>query len=244
MFRIYHGEGLSAGRIIELSKETSHYVSKVLRLKTGDKIKVFNEAGEYISSVISIEKKMVNLKVLTKVNSEGMEPKTDLVVAFGYLKGDKNELVVQKATELGANYIWPIITERSVVKIDDNRIRKKEERLKKVCKEATEQSGRLKVPSVKIIKDLHCFNQQLKNTDMLLIPWEKECKEQINLDKLKATKGRIILFIGPEGGFSYEEINQLSSFQTITLGKRILRAETAAISATSILMYALGELGG
>ncbi|WP_353894343.1 RsmE family RNA methyltransferase [Proteinivorax hydrogeniformans] len=243
MFRINVEEKLYVDKLLELTKEDSHYICKVLRLTKGDNIKVFNEAGEFLSSVISVDKKTVSLKILSKCETSEVEPQTDVVLAFGYLKGDKNELVVQKATELGVNHIWPVITDRTVAKMDDKKIAKKVERLQKISKEATEQCGRLKVPNIKIFKGLTSFCDEIDAKDSLIIPWEKEKKASLDPCKIK-TKGRLILFIGPEGGIAGEEIQRFKSHHTISLGKRILRAETAAISATTVVMYALGELGG
>lgn len=243
MFRIAVNQQLGLGQQLTLAGEEHHYLTKVLRLKEDDEIIVFNEAGEYISSVLSQSKKGIILKITDRLEND-KEAKSSVVLAFGYPKGEKIDLVVQKATELGISELWPVITMRSVVKLDEKKMDKKIERLEKIAQEATEQSGRLKVPKIRILPSLKAMNLEIKDEDMLIIPWEQEKETTIPLETLKEIKGRIIIFIGPEGGIDPKELEVLKSYTTITLGKRILRAETACIAATTIIMYNLGELGG
>ncbi|QNO13567.1 16S rRNA (uracil(1498)-N(3))-methyltransferase [Alkalicella caledoniensis] len=244
MFRLSVDQDLSLGCQLTITGEEHHYITKVLRLKEDDQIIVFNQTEEYISSVSSQSKKDLVLRVEKQLQNTS-EPKAQVVLAFGYLKGEKMDWVIQKATELGVTELWPVITKRSIVKIvSEKKNDKKVERFFKIAKEATEQSGRLKIPKIHIFNSLKEFAQKIEQNDTLLIPWEKETSKTIPRDILADTKGRIIIFIGPEGGLDKEEIDFLKNGHPITLGKRILRAETACIAATTTVMYILGELGG
>ncbi len=235
---------LVEGKEITLEKEDFHYIVKVLRLGLKDKIQLFNETEEYISSVISISKKNITLKAEEMVNTSCTDVNKEVTLAFGIPKGDKGDLVVQKATELGVTQIWPIITNRSLVKLNENKIAKREQRLKRIAKEAVEQCGRLKVPKIEILRDVGTMAQKVSTEDIVIIPWEKEHDKSMDVQQIHNAKGRIVLFVGPEGGLESKEIEELANYKTISLGKRILRAETAAIVSTTMVMYILGELGG
>lgn len=243
MFRIAIDQKLSIGQKLLISGEEYHYITKVLRLKEKDEIIVFNQSEEFLSSVLCQSQKEVTLLVKEKLEND-KEPDKGVVLAFGYPKGEKIDWIVQKATELGVREIWPVITNRSLIKLDDKKIAKKLERLYKIAKEATEQCGRLKIPKINIFTSTKEMAKNICCEDHLLIPWEKEKENTLSKEKLKEIKGKIIVFIGPEGGFDKGEIEVFNSFSTITLGKRILRAETACIVATTLVMYNLGELGG
>ncbi|SES66657.1 RsmE family RNA methyltransferase [Anaerobranca gottschalkii] len=243
MFRIAIDQKLSIGQKLLITGEEYHYITKVLRLKEKDEIIVFNQAEEFLSSVLSQSPKDVTLLIEQKLENN-KEPEKEVVLAFGYPKGEKIDWIVQKATELGVSELWPVITNRSLIKLDENKIEKKKERLYKIAKEATEQCGRLKVPNIKIFRSTKEMAKNLNGEDILLIPWEEEMENTLPKEKLKEVKGKIIVFVGPEGGLDRGELEVFNSFSTITLGKRILRAETACIVATSLVMYNLGELGG
>ncbi|SHJ90636.1 16S rRNA (uracil1498-N3)-methyltransferase [Anaerobranca californiensis DSM 14826] len=243
MFRIAIDQKLSIGQKLLISGEEYHYITKVLRLKEKDEIIVFNQSEEFLSSVLCQSQKEVTLLVKEKLEND-KEPNKEVVLAFGYPKGEKIDWIVQKATELGVREIWPVITNRSLIKLDDKKIAKKIERLYKIAKEATEQCGRLKIPKINIFSSTKEMAKNISGEDLLLIPWEKEKENTLPKEKLKEINGKIIIFIGPEGGFDKGEIEVFNSFSTITLGKRILRAETACIVATTLVMYNLGELGG
>lgn len=243
MFRIAINNTLVKGQTLVLEGDDHHYISKVLRLKEGDLIILFNEAEEYLSSVLYQSKKTITLELLEKLDND-REPKKEVILAFGYPKGEKIDLVIQKATELGVTQIWPVITSRSLIKLDGNKVEKKLERLDRIAKEATEQSGRLMVPKIKIFQSLKKMSEEVRENDWLLIPWEAEKEKELPTKKLFECQGRIIVFIGPEGGIDQKELEVFKKYTTITLGKRILRAETACIVATTIVMYNLGELGG
>ena len=243
MFRILVENQLLQNQTVVLEGDDHHYLAKVLRLKEKDQIILFNQAEEYLSSVLSQSKKDTTLELMEKIEND-KEPNRQVILAFGYPKGEKIDLVIQKATELGVTEIWPVITSRSLIKLDEKKVEKKLERLQKIAKEATEQSGRLKVPTISIFQSLKKMNDKINENDLVLIPWEAEKENELPIEKIKNSQGRIIIFIGPEGGIDEKELESFKKYTTITLGKRILRAETACIAATTIIMYNLGELGG
>lgn len=216
-----------------LSDSDYHHIKSVMRNKPGDIIEVIYQNIVNICSIITITP--LELKVISK-NNENNELPINLTVAVSLVNEQKFDLILQKLTELGVSTIIPIKTTRSIVKIDDNKIIKKISRWQTICKEASEQSKRTVIPKVKNIITLKELLNE--NIDLKLICSLNETAKPINeyLDK----KCRKILFaIGPEGGFTKEEEKQLleNGFYAASLGKRVMRVETAAIYVASIINY-------
>jgi len=226
---------------IKIEGADAHHLKNVYRAKIGDEITVvddFNAAGRM--EIVEFLENAVLLKLIEKIPLIG-DAKTKLTLATAVLKGEKTELILQKATELGVFEISPIITERVVVKFDDKKRAEKLKRWEKITSEAAKQSGGLP-PKVSPVTDLNDFLRQNKNP--LIFFYENEEETSLK-DVLANIKGdNISLLIGPEGGFSpYEAENIINAGGiTATLGKRILRAETAAITAVALTMYERGEL--
>ena len=217
-------------------EEFRHAVN-VLRLKENDEIIVCDNSGyEYISSVSKINKKDLELTVTSKRLSQ-TEPKTEVTLIAGYLKGDKTELVVQKAVELGVKNIVIFNSKYCASYMNDNKL----SRLNKVSVEAAKQCGRAVYPTV-----VYCdtFKQALEigaKSKNKLYACEFAEKNQVDFNSLS---GSTAIVVGSEGGFSKEEADLAfeMGYQTLFLGKRILRAETAGIALTGIVMHRLGEL--
>ena len=217
-------------------EEFRHAVN-VLRLKEGDEIIVCDNSGyEYISAVSKINKKDLELTVTSKRLSE-TEPKTEVTLIAGYLKGDKTELVVQKAVELGVKNIVVFNSKYCASYMNDNKLA----RLNKVSAEASKQCGRAVYPTVvycDTFKEALQIGAKSKNK---LFACEFAEKNQVDFNSLS---GSTSVVVGSEGGFSKEEADLAfeMGYQTLFLGKRILRAETASIALTGIIMHRLGEL--
>jgi len=236
--------------IIILSGDQARQISGVLRLREGDQIYVLDNSGwRYEVKLLTADSVQVVGSIVTKQIESG-EPTVNLTLYQSLLKQDKFEWILQKGTELGITSFVPIITQRSIVRqtsIRENKLA----RWQRIVTEASEQSGRGQIP---VLSQPIPFKTALSRTsenDLALIPWENEKGKNITASLAKSTTdprvhslSSLALFIGPEGGFTEEEIIDASSAGIIpvTLGPRILRAETAAIVATALILQELGEL--
>jgi 16S rRNA (uracil1498-N3)-methyltransferase len=228
------------------------HIYKVLRLAEGEEVVLNNcEGVEYLGEIKTITKSEVIVNIIKKLDINN-ESAVKVHLFQGLPKGQKMDLIVQKGTELGVVDFIPTITARVDVKLKGEF--KKLDRLNRIALEASKQSKRSVVPQVKEVIDFNQAIRQLKEMDLVLIPYENAedfgIKSLINLLKnenkdLKDIKNVGVL-IGPEGGFEEEEINSLKGegFYIVTLGNRILRTETAGFTATALIQYELGDLGG
>ena len=224
--------------VTELCGEEFEHAKNVLRLSAGDEVILLDNSGkEYTAVIASVEKKRMILNV---VRSEvgGREALTDVCLLFGYLKNaDKNEFIVQKAVELGVKKIGVFSSTYSSAYMNANKL----ERLNKVSKESAKQCLRSTAPEVIYFDNLGKALASADGYENKLFACEFATESKCDLEKLA---GSTAIVIGSEGGFSHEEEELASSlgYASITLGKRILRAETAAVALTSVVMFALGEL--
>jgi 16S rRNA (uracil1498-N3)-methyltransferase len=203
----------------ELEKEDAHHLLKVLRVTERDVVTVSDGRGSWITAKLD---KHGEIHPLSEI-FETAPRKNVLSVAFAPVKGEKPEVIVQKLTELGIDEIIPLApTRHSVVKWDDARAAKNEERLRKIAREAAMQSRRTWLPSIRSITEL---------ADVLAMPEPGGCE---------ITRDHHIVVIGPEGGFAPDELT--TAVPTVSLGESILRAETAAIVAGALMMRASREL--
>lgn len=235
--RLYVANDLSKGEIITLDKDQSHYVIKVMRHKNGDKVALFNgKHGEWWATIDDDNKKAASLSIIGQAREHEQEP--DIWLCFAPVKYGKIDFLAQKATELGVSKLLPVETKRTVV----NRV--KHERLVANAIEAAEQSERLTVPKV---ESLQTFSKLLGNwpQDRLLIVADETGGGESPHDLLPLLHdSRLALLIGPEGGFSPEEIKQLSMLpntKRMSLGPRILRADTAALAALTCVQALCGD---
>ncbi len=215
-------------------------IREVLRLREGEKIGVLDNSGsEYRVELTHVGKDAVRGRVLEK-DEVSREPRTQLILYQGLLKADKFEWVLQKCTELGVAEFVPVLTTRAVA---DAVGRAKRARWERILTEAAEQSGRGKIPTLHPTASFQEALQDAKSRGGLrLIPWEQE--RTTGLRQALSSSRPIQLFVGPEGGFGVEEIASARDYGAvpITLGPRILRAETAGLVAASAILYACGEL--
>lgn len=225
------------GDEVVLSGEEFQHAKNVLRVSEGEEVILLdNSAYEYTAIVIAVGKKELSLHVLGKAVSD-KEPNTKVSLLFGYLKNaDKNEFIVQKAVELGVSEIVVFSSKFSSAYMNENKL----ERLKKVAKEASKQCGRSTYPSI-VYADTLKGALSLVDADNKVFACEFTDHSEIELSSLQ---GSTAIVIGSEGGFSKEEFELAKEmgYLGVTLGKRILRAETASISLLSVVMFALGEL--
>ena len=228
--RLYFLENLSLNLVDKLDKSQSHYILKVMRLKIGDNISLFNKSGEWEAKILNISKTIVEFKVTQQLRQK--ENSKELWLAFSPIKSNYFNFMFQKATELGITKFFPIIFDRTVVR----KINK--ERLNKILIESSEQSNRLIVP---IIEDPKTLNEFLNLNNFELIFTDLNSKNT-KIDTSKLSDKPICIIIGPEGDFSESERQKILSYkgvQPIKINENILRSETAVISAISIVNYAI-----
>ena len=224
--------------VTELFGEEFEHAKNVLRIGVGAEVILLDNSGkEYTAVVASVEKKRMLLNVVREeVGSR--EASTDVCLLFGYLKNaDKNEFIVQKAVELGVKKIGVFSSEFSSAYMNANKL----ERLNKVAKEAAKQCLRATAPEVVYFDKLETALSYGEECENKLFACEFATESEKSVSGIK---GSTAVVIGSEGGFSREEAEyaQKQGYALISLGKRILRAETAAVALTSIVMFALGEL--
>ena len=243
--RIFQDQEWSVGDTITLSDEAFGHVIRVLRLKDGDSITLFNgrhfqgNIGEFDATLTQVKKKEAQavIKNFTQVNNESP---VNIHLGQGISRGDRMDFTLQKSVELGVNTITPLFTERCGVKLHGERLNKKIDQWQKIVISACEQSGRCTVPQV---KPAECLNDWL-NQSSTALKLNLQPKAKHSIMTLPATNDRVRLLIGPEGGLNKEEISLAndSGFQDVLLGPRILRTETAALTAITALQCRFGDI--
>jgi len=233
------------GNTLFVTGDDVHYLTRVLRLGPGDTLTVLDGEGRAFSAVIrTAESGKVCLNLVGEIKQE-TEPSLRVTLFQAIPKGDKMDLVVQKAAELGVARIVPVVTERVVVRLDAARRAKRWERWRKISVEAARQCGRTVVPAVEPVHSFADALDLLGPFQMGIMPWEGE--EAVSLRECLSTErpSAVSIFIGPEGGFSLSEVAaaRQRGIITVSLGSRILRTETAGIIAPALVMFAFGEIG-
>jgi 16S rRNA (uracil1498-N3)-methyltransferase len=233
-------------RTVILKGEDRHHLLNVLRQGTGAQITVLNGKGEeYLVKVTAVTPDAVIGEILEQAERR-TEPKIKIRLIQSLPKGDKFEFIIQKNTELGVSAFQPVISERSAIRLDAGQVLKKEERWRKIIREAAEQSGRQIIPELQPVQGWTKFMSENRPSGLLLIPWEGEQQRSLRqvLQDQKLIPEAISIFIGPEGGFSQSEVELAvkSGAVPVTLGPRILRTETAGLVVTSVVLYHFGDL--
>ena len=217
------------------------HIGRSLRMRLGDEITVCCQGMEYQCEILRISDESVECKIITKYKGN-TEPNIDLTLFQALPKSDKMDFIVQKAVELGANKIVPVLTERCVSRPNAKSFEKKLERFNKIALEAAKQCGRCIVPEVCSMVDFDKAVEMLLQTDCPLICYEKGGK---NLSQAGLSQGISVgVFIGSEGGFEPSEAEKCidNGITPIGLGSRILRCETAPVAAISIIMNLTGNM--
>ena len=227
--RLFFEESLSLNLKSQLNRSQSHYLSKVMRLGSGQKFSLFNESGEWVAKVDDINKGIVEFTIQKKFRAA--ENDKEIWLAFTPIKLNYLNLMIQKATELGITRFIPILTERTVVR------KLNEKRIHKIIAEASEQSNRLNIPKLDKIIKLENFLKSNQNINVVFGDLNSE-RTKLNLEK----KEPVCILIGPEGDFTVKERENILKHKKIfpiKINKNILRSETAAISMISIVSFNL-----
>jgi len=228
--RLFHPENITENTTGLLSKEHTHYVANVMRLKRGSNLNFFNKDGEWLSEIIFLDRDRIEVKFLNKVKESSKLSNIELAICL--VKKSPMEIILQKATELGVSKIIPIVSERTEVKEINF------ERANKIVVEATEQSNQLIPPEISEVTKLKDFLKNLDSSSKLLFA-DVNSKENLKTEVLKEAKTLSIL-IGPEGDFSPSERELIltnSHVVSFTISKNILRSDTAVISAISLINF-------
>ena len=244
MYHFFVSEEQINGENAYIEGSDVNHIANVLRMKPGEELLISVRGDwDYLCKIVDIETDRVNLKVLESM--EQRELPVNITLLQGIPKSDKLEMIIQKAVELGVSEIIPVKTKRVVVKIDEKKVDTKVNRWNAIAESAAKQSKRSIIPKVHEPMSIDNALEIVKDFGVKLIPYENADgidKTRKILDNMDKTKN-IAVFIGPEGGFEESEVDSIknSGFEVITLGKRILRTETAGLALLSNIMIRLED---
>lgn len=236
-------EQVSSKSIVILGNDVNH-IKNVLRMKNGEKIRISDKSGNaYFCEVTEITDEQVLAEIVC-ADSEGTELKNKIVLFQGLPKSDKLELIIQKAVELGATEIVPVFMKNCVVRLDEKKVQKKLVRWRAIAESAAKQSKRTVIPEISEPVSYQEAIERAGKLDITLVPYENERGMDNTRKVISSIKSNdsIGVIIGPEGGFSSDEIalaDENSKMHRISLGRRILRTETAGMATLSMLVYSL-----
>ncbi len=244
MFRYFTDEKQIFEKKVKIVGSDVKHLKNTLRAQIGDEVAIVTSDNEYIAKIISLEMDFVLCEIfyVTDINNE---TQIHITLCQGIPKQTKMEDIIQQNVEVGVKSFIPLITDRTIVKLNDkSKEIKKLERWRKIAHESSKQSKRNIVPTVEDIMTIEELAERVKSEDAkFIIPYELEDTKNIK-EALKEKHDRYYIVIGPEGGFSEKEIEKLieSGGVTVSLGKRILRTETAGIVASSVVLYECDEM--
>ena len=243
MHRFYADPERSSGDTSCLTPEDAHHALNVLRLHAGDSVELIDDNSRYSAVILSADYGNIVLRKEKELPST--EPSVEFTLFQGIPKGDKMDLIVQKAVELGVSRIVPVIMSRCVVRLNEKDIVRKQERWQRIAREAGKQCGRCKIPEVAFPDALKHIPDCQDLPQEIVVPWEmSDHYGPLAFVRDHPDVRSLGIIIGPEGGISDEEIKLLTGFpaQVITLGRRILRTETAGLAAVSAFSALYGEM--
>jgi 16S rRNA (uracil1498-N3)-methyltransferase len=228
-----------------LAGQELEHLRRVLRLSTGDVVTLFDDTGwEHEAVIRSLHADRGELEIRHSYDA-GRESPLALTLALGLTKGEKMDFVVEKATELGVASILPFTSSFTVPKLDDKKIANRTERWQKIAQSAAKQCGRTQVPEILPLCDFRHMVEGAGASRLKLLFWEKETVRSLRqVHEANANATAILVAVGPEGGLSSAEAQLAAAqdFHSIHLGRRILRAETAAVTALSLVQFLWGDL--
>lgn len=245
MRRLFYKGTLAA--VIEITGDDAHHLMHVMRAKEGQEVIVVDAENQVARMAMSAFREGAVTLTLQERLAADTESPIGLVLAQCLLKADKMDLVVQKAVELGAVGVIPVRSQNCVVRYDAKKAAARRGRWQKIADEAAKQCGRTALLSVAAVTDLNDFLQQnaaSAETELIFF-YENEQDQTVKSYLSQVQAKRIVLLVGPEGGFSLDEAAAVAaaSGHSVTLGPRILRAETAALTALAVVQYEKGDLG-
>ncbi|MFD0870556.1 16S rRNA (uracil(1498)-N(3))-methyltransferase [Paenibacillus residui] len=239
---------------VEITGDDARHLIRVMRAGIGDQIICCDGISrEWIAEISALEEQRVQAVLVRELGSDS-EPSVRVTIAQSLPKGDKMEIVIQKGTEIGAAGFLPFVSERTIVQYDGKKEAKRLERWAKIAKEAAEQAHRTRIPELSLPVTWKQVLKRAREADLALFCYEKEETRQLRpllRDRLAQARDHgqelhVVILIGPEGGFTEREASEAEAAGCIpvSLGKRILRTETAAMVALACILYESGEMGG
>ena len=234
-----------SGDKIRIEGEDVNHMKNVLRMKLHEKAEISDgESRTYLCEVEAYEEDVAVLHILEEMEAD-TEPASKLYLFQGLPKSDKMELIVQKAVELGVYQVIPVAMKRSVVRLDDKKAAKKADRWNSIAESAAKQAGRSRIPEVTMPLSYNEALKMAEELDVTLLPYELAGGMEVTREVIRQIKSgqSVGIFIGPEGGFEPEEVDTAVSMgaKVITLGRRILRTETAGLATLAVLMFELEQ---
>lgn len=234
-----------SGDKIRIEGGDVNHMKNVLRMKLHEKAEISDgESRTYLCEVEAYEEDVAVLHILEEMEAD-TEPASKLYLFQGLPKSDKMELIVQKAVELGVYQVIPVAMKRSVVRLDDKKAAKKADRWNSIAESAAKQAGRSRIPEVTMPLSYKEALKMAEELDVTLLPYELAGGMKVTREVIRQIKSgqSVGIFIGPEGGFEPEEVDAAVSMgaKVITLGRRILRTETAGFATLAVLMFELEQ---
>ncbi len=234
------------GKSVELGPEQARHLREVLRLRTGDEVFLFDGEGREFQGVVAeARRNSAQIKVIAEVDPSKPESPLDLTLGIALLKGEKFDLVVQKASELGVTRVIPLITMRADIRLRDaSDAGKRVGRWQRIAVEAAKQSGRARVPEILTPQLFSALIGTASGTNVLMFSERDGGSLEAALKSIEIASLAITALVGSEGGWTDEEIEEARSAgcEIITLGGRVLRAETAAIVVAALIQHHSGDL--
>lgn len=246
--RFFLENAAQVGDVVTLNATDSHHLSRVLRCKPGAQIELVSANRVFSAEILSVDE-LVSVRLLAELAAYSEAP-LDLILLQGLAKGERMEIVLQKAVELGASRIVPVACARSVVRLDGAKAQAKVERWQKIADAAAKQCGRTRLVEVAPVQTLERALAELPTDCRIIMPWEEADGQTVGCSLRHVLTADVprtaALIIGPEGGLTKQEAELAGARggSLVTLGRRILRTETAAIAVMSVIMYVWGDLNG
>jgi 16S rRNA (uracil1498-N3)-methyltransferase len=231
--------------ILKVKGDEVRHIRKVLRLRAGDALSIFDGSGkEYEGTIVEEGSASVSIRVQTILPSK-RESDLEIIFAQSLLKGEKMDYLIQKATELGVKRIVPFISSRSIPSLEKTKRIERHRRWEKIAIGASKQCGRGVVPKIDPLQEYPQILQSVPEDTLRLILWEEGGKRLKEVLKKLERKTAVFFLVGPEGGLTKEEVEEAKrvNFVPVTLGERVLRSETAGLCLLSVFQYEWGDMG-
>ncbi|MFW6273865.1 MAG: RsmE family RNA methyltransferase [Halanaerobium sp.] len=249
MYKFFINNNAEVGQNVFIDGNDYNHLKNSLRLNIGDRVILSDAEGfDMEAEIIKFNDQSVKLEIINKEKST-VEPNLKVYLAQALPKKSKMDFIVEKATEIGFKALIPLETKRTIVKYNAKKKEKKQDRWQRVAEAAAKQSGRAVIPDIFNFHSINSLKNFTNKFDYILVLWENEKEYSIKKffrENIVSNTASILMIVGPEGGFSAEEVEQLKkelNAVIISLGARIMRTETAGITGLTCLLYEKGELG-
>jgi len=246
--RFYQPETMASGQVVFLTGDNVHYAQRVLRMRQGDALDLIDGQGfEYHAVIRSMNSETVSVEILKK--NAILDPPLGLILCQSLLKSDKMDFIIKRSVELGVDTFFPFVSSRSVARLSPEAALNKVTRWQKIATEAARQCGRSIIPTVQSVLTFQQMLGKAEGEMVKVIFWEAEAERtirQVFRDREGCPDDRYFFIVGPEGGFSGEEVWRAKEkgFLSVSIGKRVLKVETAVLSILAILQYEKGIFRG